>query len=158
MGEHTTLDKSIADTNGLKCDYRKGILNMYAQHFDEKLTNGDNSDVEELRESSDASSKLFEPNKTGDDNKPPENGASRSENFAKDNVANREQNNKSPSLANTTSFSVLDILDPRKFTGSTKNDGSQTHKARSLHPWLSRKVRDVDELDEERLRDDSGWS
>ncbi|XP_060567006.1 homeobox protein slou-like [Ruditapes philippinarum] len=154
MGEHTKLDKSITDSNGLKCDYRKGIINMYKQHFDEKHLNGEKSEAEDLLESSETSSKLFESKKTEECVKGPNDDTNRREIAANDNAVHREQNNRSPVLANTTSFSVSDILDPKKFTGSTKNGGSNSHKARVIHPWLSRKDNDADELEDERLRED----
>ena len=57
-----------------------------------------------------------------------------------------------PARANTTSFSVLDILDPRKFTGST---GPEPEKG--LHPWLQGKGRQTDEDSEDDCgMDDAG--
>lgn len=57
----------------------------------------------------------------------------------------RHEGHVSPVRVSTTSFSVSDILDPKKFTGC--NGGSKRINSSHIEPWLARKRRHTDDLE-----------
>ncbi|XP_045189608.2 homeobox protein slou-like [Mercenaria mercenaria] len=157
MGEQTSLEKSVVNTRGLTCGYRKSIITMYAQQIDEKVIANTHVESEDLSELSESSSKLSESKSESGGVKSPEAEKDGVDTDRTDENVNREQNNKSPLIAHTTPFSVMDILDPGKFTGSTRHGdgGHLINRSRAIHPWLTGKDKEMVDSDEDRLRDDS---
>lgn len=155
MSKPATQEKSVFEANGPKCDYRTGLLTMFARKYDEELKAGTKVVSKGSNKGSDSSDAIESVEEDGGETSAPE--MTRSETEHPGDVVKREQNNQSPVTQRTTAFSVSDILDPRKFTGSqSKRCGNIPDIPGTVHPWLINKNGELEESDDDRLRDDSG--
>lgn len=155
MNKSVTQEKSVSETNGPKCDYRTSLLTMYARKYDEELKADTQVVSKDSNKGSDSPGAIESVEE--DEGETSASEMTRSETEHLGDVVKREQNNQSPVTQRTTAFSVSDILDPRKFTGSqSKRCGNIPDMPSTVHPWLTNKDGELEESDDDRLRDDSG--
>lgn len=151
------------------CDFRKNIVTMYVKQMEKCIeqqqesndihsemcerADSDDSDVKEADDVTTTANEIpASPTQKSQNNDEPH----RSVNCVKNNSTGNDEKtgdegHVSPVRVSTTSFSVSDILDPKKFTGS--NGSSKQINTAHIQPWLSRKRRHTDDMDsdEERL-------
>lgn len=158
MSDPATLDKCVTDANGVKCDYKKSLLTLYARKYDEQLLKDVYSESKDSNEPTESCLDLSESKERDESETSSVPQPERLETGHQAGTVDREQGDQSPVRQRTTAFSVSDILDPRKFTGTGSQPKSSINVDQgppAVHPWLKNKDREMSDSDEERLREDS---
>lgn len=156
MGEKLDQYKQKHDPNGVTPSIRNGVLTSYTKRIDDCLKDNMNDRVKEIPEQTKCDSDTVVKNEVIDSD---EDGQKLEPSKPIDTSGSgkRENDNQSPIRNPTTSFSVADILDPRKFTGATTGSKSMDPGSGRIHPWLVRKHGDnPEDSEDERMMDDSG--
>lgn len=161
MGEKSESNRSTGDNNDFVDSLRNNIIALYA-----KTREMENKQVEEGFASVSRQDRTKDSNENAEhckalpvfqnpsasvtkSNQEAPNGSSENDNKANKNV----EQDRSPARNTVTAFSVADILDPGKFTGTGK--GNVLPSKAQIHPWLLRPDMDMNESDDEKLMDDS---